>query len=137
VADEWLDLTLTSPGPWGSDFFEDYFPADSEGQVFFDLYMMCPECIPVAQPQGVPGYLVVWGDWQPADYGEWRLQLDESAGKVEGEFYFAENLGVCQAMEFVPEPGTIILLGSGLAGLAGYATLRLRSGQALRWRARG
>jgi hypothetical protein len=29
--------------------------------------------------------------------------------------------------EFVPEPGTIALLASGLAGLAGYAGLRLRS----------
>jgi hypothetical protein len=28
--------------------------------------------------------------------------------------------------EFVPETGTILLLGSGLAGLAGYATLRWR-----------
>jgi hypothetical protein len=38
--------------------------------------------------------------------------------------------------EFVPEWGSIALLGSGLAGLAGYATLRLGSGQALRWRKR-
>ena len=33
---------------------------------------------------------------------------------------------VCQ-VEFVPEPGSILLLGSGLAGLAGYATLRWRA----------
>jgi hypothetical protein len=29
--------------------------------------------------------------------------------------------------EFVPEPGALMLLGSGLAGLAGYATLRWRT----------
>jgi len=35
-------------------------------------------------------------------------------------------LGVVAAEEFVPEPGTVLLLGSGLMGLAGYAGLRLR-----------
>lgn len=29
--------------------------------------------------------------------------------------------------EFVPEPGSFLLLGSGLAGLAGYAALRWRT----------
>ena len=40
---------------------------------------------------------------------------------VLGEVCLAEE------REFVPEPGTMALLGTGLAGLGGYATLRWRS----------
>jgi hypothetical protein len=64
--------------------------------------------------------------------GEYRFELKGATSGLVGEFTMlvAEE---CAVDTFVPEPGTIMLLGSGLAGLAGYGALRLRS---LRWRRR-
>jgi hypothetical protein len=62
-------------------------------------------------------------------YGEWKLHVWQP-GTDNADTAFWTFAADCEALaaEFVPEPGTIALLGSGLAGLAGYA--------ALRWRAR-
>jgi hypothetical protein len=61
----------------------------------------------------------------PFEYGEWVLRVEqEGVGSDEVTLTLAED---CSALEFVPEPGTLALLGSGLAGLAGYATLRWRA----------
>ena len=62
----------------------------------------------------------------PERVGNWRFKLTGDTSLRSGEFTIlvAED---CFAAMFVPEPGSILLLGSGVAGLAGYATLRWRS----------
>jgi len=57
----------------------------------------------------------VWPEnWQEEDLPDVLQQVCLAEAPVEEE-------------EFVPEPGTMALLGAGLAGLGGYATLRWRS----------
>jgi hypothetical protein len=98
----------------------------------------CPCAFPCAgyTVQDRPG-----GSWTAPDagasqrtsvLGEWRYALwqENPPGTVvdsaSATFLVAET---CEeaAEAFVPEPGTLMLLGSGLAGLAGYAGLRWRS----------
>lgn len=73
------------------------------------------------------------GTWIQANYhAQWPEGVE---GSEWPDAFGTVCLNPCE-VEFVPEPGTIMLLGSGLAGLAGYAALQLRSGEALRWRRR-
>ena len=69
-------------------------------------------------------YDLVFGDWAFRVWQENRSHVVTN-GPVTAHLQIARSCE--QAAEFVPEPGTIALLGSGLAGLAGYATLRWRS----------
>jgi len=62
----------------------------------------------------------------PVEYGQWLLEIEQKGvGSDQVGLTLAEDCP--EAVEFVPEPGSILLLGSGLMGLAGYATLRWRA----------
>lgn len=51
----------------------------------------------------------------------------DTAGGVEYHIHSAANLAACAPPAQVPESDTLVLFGTGLAGLAGYATLRWRA----------
>lgn len=123
VTDEFYFRATNNNAPW-----TDGYPDTGAG----DLPILWAGC------DGRSGELFPpYPAFQPPEYGNlvfrfWWFGEPPDPYDAEVSLLFAE---VCEA-EFVPEPGTIMLVGSGLAGLAAYATLRLRSGRAPRRRTR-
>lgn len=119
---EWLIQVLTEPGPAGP-FGTGILSADDRGRLELQLIFLCENSWLAEEATASSGWEYWWihPHWHPSDYGGWKLKVSGESGSVVGYFRLAED---CAAEEFVPEWGSLLLLGSGAMGLGGYVALR-------------
>ncbi len=120
-------LILTGPGSAGPFGTSGFLAADEHGRLELQLIFLCENPWRVEEEaivQDVDYYWWIYPEWKPADHGRWTLHISGQSGQAEGHFLFAED---CELAAFVSEPATMLLFGGGVAGLAGYAGLGLRS----------
>jgi hypothetical protein len=97
-------------------------PVSPGGDLEFVMTAACDPSIELVSTKGEVSILREHG------FGIHSMTLiGATSGSVTAEFLIVQDIGDCELYGFVPESGTILLLGSGLAGLAGYATLRWRA----------
>ena len=121
-----LTLVLTGPGPAGP-FGTGLISADEAGRLEVQLVFLC-ENPWLADEEGTAQfaekYWWIHPQWEPADFGEWTLEVGDESGFVAANLLFVED---CAAAEFVPEPASLVLLGAGLLSMGGYYVVKRKS----------